>query len=1137
MKPEELLAHSDFVHALAKSLVFDEHYAADISQEAWLAALKRPPSAEKPMKAWLARVVRNFVINFRRDEMRRTRREQDATDQHRAPTSDEIAAREEIRSHVVDAVQNLHEPYRSTILLRFYENLTPREVAENQGLPLETVRTRLKRGIEMLRKRLDRAYDQNRKEWCLALAPLASLKFAAPTVGGSAAAMASTAAGSSALAVSLKLAAATLFLVGLVLTAWHLLPDGPDKDGAAPLLTGETDALPAEGARDRSDAGQGEKDLAREALDPRGIVLTGQVVEKASGEPVRSYDFMLCSYEHLCIDISESIAHETVRNEEGRFSIPIEEAGTYCAIVRSSRHRSELFPGIEVSREKGLTGLRFELDRGMAVTGRVIDRRTGEPIAGALVGSDLSVGPLPHLPEGGFGHWLGRGYEEFEIHTRTDAGGRFSLSGLEATEQKIAAIHPGYAQVWTECSPHRKQDLQIALEKGFTISGKAYTDRGVPASGLIVRMWGENYPLVRSTEIGPDGGFETESARPGKVIVWVSSPGNEIESDPAFTPEMKVVELVDRDVEVVFGGDSREFATWSGRVYDSDGAIVPGGSICLRPDASFPWEPVEYIYFFIDRYCEIDGDGRFEIPKLLPGRYEVRVSPSTESARPSEVGMVFSIARPGFVTEDIRFSTGSAISGTVLDGATGQPALLQNAFVLALRLSEDANNFNFNPVDDRGCFRIEGLSPGTYTVGVYASIPTENNPSSIVTQAGGVIVKADQDTDDLVVVIPERGRVVISLTGFESDDLRHQICSFSGPGESFTLAGSDVSFAKGKRRGTIDMSLDPGRWTLLFSLRSGGRMAVCERTVDIRTCETTAIDVERNDLIPFGSAISVQGRISIAGGVPLAGAELCFSTIHPPFEQPPGRELPGSFETKTDLSGRYSLGGLEPGSWEVSATTSAGQVISFGERLIRPLSGRPVVLDLVLPPCGVTGVLCNRRSGEPIGQDCAGWNVSLFEGELNMRLGVTLDWKPVSQQSSAGSRFSVTGLEPGNYRLLVDAKGFREFRIDSCTIEEGAATDLGEIQLDPCGLLELEVFLGNGDPADAFHLVCNSVEYCSTCYGSPIEEISPGVFVCDKLPLGSWKIALKKPGYEAAEIDIDLKPGRIVKARAVLIPR
>ena len=69
-------------------------------------------------------------------------------------------------------VIELVEPYRSTILLRFFEGLSAAEIAHREGVPPGTVRWRLKRGLDQLRAELDRSHAGSRQAWQLALAPL-----------------------------------------------------------------------------------------------------------------------------------------------------------------------------------------------------------------------------------------------------------------------------------------------------------------------------------------------------------------------------------------------------------------------------------------------------------------------------------------------------------------------------------------------------------------------------------------------------------------------------------------------------------------------------------------------------------------------------------------------------------------------------------------------------------------------------------------------------------------------------------------------------------------------------------------------------------------------------------------------------
>ena len=69
-------------------------------------------------------------------------------------------------------------PHRSntrspTLLLRYFEDLDSKRIAEMQGVPAATVRTRVKRGLERLRSRLDEKTDGGRRAWMAGLILLA----------------------------------------------------------------------------------------------------------------------------------------------------------------------------------------------------------------------------------------------------------------------------------------------------------------------------------------------------------------------------------------------------------------------------------------------------------------------------------------------------------------------------------------------------------------------------------------------------------------------------------------------------------------------------------------------------------------------------------------------------------------------------------------------------------------------------------------------------------------------------------------------------------------------------------------------------------------------------------------------------
>src|SRR6185503_12638824 len=61
-----------------------------------------------------------------------------------------------------------------TLLLHYFEELSPAEIAARQGIPAATVRSRLKRGLDDLRARLDRAHDGRRRAWLVPVGALAA---------------------------------------------------------------------------------------------------------------------------------------------------------------------------------------------------------------------------------------------------------------------------------------------------------------------------------------------------------------------------------------------------------------------------------------------------------------------------------------------------------------------------------------------------------------------------------------------------------------------------------------------------------------------------------------------------------------------------------------------------------------------------------------------------------------------------------------------------------------------------------------------------------------------------------------------------------------------------------------------------
>ncbi|MEO6596578.1 MAG: sigma-70 family RNA polymerase sigma factor [Planctomycetota bacterium] len=122
------------------------------------------------MRAWLATVLRHRAQRHGQREAMRQRHEGAVASRDAEPPVHEILATAQLHRAVVDAVLALHEPGRSAVVLRYLDELPLHQVAQRLGVPIETARTRIKRGLDQLRTRLDERWG-GRAAWAALLIP------------------------------------------------------------------------------------------------------------------------------------------------------------------------------------------------------------------------------------------------------------------------------------------------------------------------------------------------------------------------------------------------------------------------------------------------------------------------------------------------------------------------------------------------------------------------------------------------------------------------------------------------------------------------------------------------------------------------------------------------------------------------------------------------------------------------------------------------------------------------------------------------------------------------------------------------------------------------------------------------------
>jgi RNA polymerase sigma-70 factor, ECF subfamily len=154
------------IYALAYRVIGREEEARDVCQEAFLRAFRALPGFKGQAKfsSWLYRIT----LNLCRDWIRRQRRApvsqmpddvdlaEMAASQGPVESIEDLVARRELSAVVEEAMAKLPEEQRTAIILKEYHGMTFQEIAELQGCPLSTVKTRLYQGLTVLRRHLER---------------------------------------------------------------------------------------------------------------------------------------------------------------------------------------------------------------------------------------------------------------------------------------------------------------------------------------------------------------------------------------------------------------------------------------------------------------------------------------------------------------------------------------------------------------------------------------------------------------------------------------------------------------------------------------------------------------------------------------------------------------------------------------------------------------------------------------------------------------------------------------------------------------------------------------------------------------------------------------------------------------------
>jgi protocatechuate 3,4-dioxygenase beta subunit len=375
------------------------------------------------------------------------------------------------------------------------------------------------------------------------------------------------------------------------------------------------------------------------------------------------------------------------------------EAGTYSLSVRLPGSATMVSERVEVALGEELMLGAIVPDRGLAISGRVLDGETLQPVPGAKVTCEPGSPAVFRAPE-----LLGD-----VPSTLTDTDGMFLLEGLDPGACRAIVSASGFA-TWRLDGVDPDEigyDIgDVELDAGMTIVGQVYDRLDRPKTGVVVEITeAASYAYFAETTVRTDhdGYFRAERIPVGRWKVTATD-GHEKAVD---TVEGDARETVVADL--MLGGIRIEGEIWLGDdrapggtlILTTDGAQAPGVVVMMqrvtdeRQIFGIDQEPLKFM---------VAADGRFAGSGLTAGQYYASYTPPDPGAAP--------ITKPLFVPQVdthrclIQYAD-AAVEGFVID-EDNNPVAGASVLASAADGAQDMTAFT----DAEGRFSLRGLEPG-----------------------------------------------------------------------------------------------------------------------------------------------------------------------------------------------------------------------------------------------------------------------------------------------------------------------------------------------------------------------------------------------------------------------------------------
>ena len=165
---EIVALYQDKLYHMAFRMLGSRQEAEDVTQEAFLRVYRNLDRYDESMKfsTWIYRIATNLCIDRLRKRKQTYSLDAESSEHEgldgyalipgddRTPESEMLLT--ETQRIVREAIETLPAKYKSVMVLRYLHDLSLQEIGEVLDMPVTTVKTRVHRGREFLRKKLER---------------------------------------------------------------------------------------------------------------------------------------------------------------------------------------------------------------------------------------------------------------------------------------------------------------------------------------------------------------------------------------------------------------------------------------------------------------------------------------------------------------------------------------------------------------------------------------------------------------------------------------------------------------------------------------------------------------------------------------------------------------------------------------------------------------------------------------------------------------------------------------------------------------------------------------------------------------------------------------------------------------------